>query len=244
MDSTSTWRTVLALALAALVGAAGSAQAAPGSDKDAKSKEKTIEKRRVVMIDDDGDRRVIEGDGATVRRGYLGVELTDLTPELRAHFGVAEDAGVMVSHVEAGSPAEKAGIKVGDILTTIDGKAVENSFDLRARVRKLDDGQQVPLELSRGGKLQTVTAAIVQRDRPELDLAPLFLKRGDGDNLVLRLNRGELPDGARLALPGGEGPGMKVLHLRGREVDLEKQLKDLEKRLNELEKQLRDQKKP
>src|SRR5689334_21496164 len=140
----------LALGLAALTGAA---YAETNEDKEPQK----IEKRRVVMVDKDGKRQVFEGDGPMMRRGYLGVSLTELTPELRTHFGVPDDAGAMVSKVEPGSPADKAGIRVGDILASVDGKDVRSSWDILAKVRGLDDGQQVPVEIWRNGKAQNLT---------------------------------------------------------------------------------------
>jgi membrane-associated protease RseP (regulator of RpoE activity) len=235
------WRIVLAVIVG--VALAGAAQADPGEKGE---KGEKVEKRRIVFVGPDGEPQVIEGEGFKVRRGYLGVGLTELTPELRTHFGVAEDAGAMVSHVEAGSPADKAGIKVGDVLTAIDGNPVKSSWDLRSRVRRFEDGQQVPVELSRDGRAQTVTATIVHRERPELDLAPMFIKEGEGKSMVLRLN----PEGKLLDVPrvlegmeiplgeGGPGPGVRIHRLREREAELEKRLKELEARLAELERQI------
>lgn len=207
-----------------------------------------VETRRVVVIDHDGQRKVMEGDGPMMKRGYLGVGLMDLTPELRAHFGAGE-AGVMVSKVEDGSPADKAGVKVGDILTSIDGHAVKSSWDIGARVRGLDDGKQIPIEVLRNGKVQNLSATIVERERPEVDMGPLFFKEKDGDRVLLRMDKEELmnlphriPGGPGAGAPG-EGPGVRI-HRMGspREAELEKQLKELEKRIDDLEKQLKRQK--
>ncbi|HEY0510785.1 MAG TPA: PDZ domain-containing protein, partial [Thermoanaerobaculia bacterium] len=119
----------LALGLAAVMGTAGAVRAA---DADGNDPGKTVVKKRIVVVDQDGKQKVWEGNGPLVRRGYLGIGLTELTPELRTHFGVPEEAGVMVSKVEPGSPAEKAGIKVGDILTRVDGNAIKSSWDITA----------------------------------------------------------------------------------------------------------------
>jgi membrane-associated protease RseP (regulator of RpoE activity) len=230
----------LVLGLAAWTGAASAVRADEG-DGDGKK----IEKRRVVIVKD-GKPEVYESGGPLVRRGYLGVGLTDLTPELRTHFGVPEDSGVMVSKVESGSPAEKAGIKVGDILTSIDGKAVKSSWDVRGKVRGYDDGQQVPVEVWRNGKAQNVSVGIVERERPELDMAPFFQK-GEGGMLLnldheKLLNLKDLPNLKEWT----DENGQHVIHLKGlaspREAELEKKLKELEKRIDELQKQLEKKK--
>lgn len=228
----------IAAGLLVLTGA--SAWAQPGNDKDKK------ERRRIVVVNENGKERVIEGEGLMVRRGYLGVSLTEMTPELRTHFGAPEDTGVMVSRVESGSPAEKAGVKVGDVLTSVDGKEVKSSWDILAQMRGQEDGAQVPLEVYRNGRSQNLTATVELRERPELDLAPMLLRDGDGD-LLFRFDREHGgPLLRRLEIPSGETPGpgprVHVQRLRSpREAELEAKLKALEKRIDDLEKQLERQ---
>jgi len=229
----------LVLGFAAWTGAASAVRADEG-DGDGKR----IEKRRVVIVKD-GKPEVYESGGPMVRRGYLGVGLTDLTPELRTHFGVPEDSGVMVAKVEPGSPAEKAGIKVGDILTAIDGKAVTSSWDVRGKVRDYDDGQQVPVEVWRNGKAQNLSVGIVERERPELDMAPFFQK-GEGGPLLFNLDHEKLLKDLPNLKEWTDENGQHVIHLKGlaspREAELEKKLKELEKRIDELQKQLEKKK--
>src|ERR1700730_13682853 len=110
------------------------------------------DKSKLICIGEDGQEKVIEGTGTLAKRGYLGVELSELTPELRAHFGAPESAGVMVARVVAASPAEKAGLKIGDIIASLDGKPVESSWDGRSRVRPLADGVGAPLGVWGGGQ--------------------------------------------------------------------------------------------
>lgn len=237
------------LALAGLL-LAGSAWAFPGETPAPTPKPREVVRQKIVIVDKDGKEHVYDSEGPSVRRGYLGVGLVDLTPELRTHFGAPDDAGVMVSSVEDGSPADKAGIKVGDILTSIDGHAVKSSWDIGARVRGLDDGKQIPIEVLRNGKVQNLSATIVERERPEVDMGPLFFKEKDGDRVLLRMDKEELMNlPHRIPMPGagagapGEGPGVRI-HRMGspREAELEKQLKELEKRIDDLEKQLKRQK--
>jgi membrane-associated protease RseP (regulator of RpoE activity) len=230
----------LALGLAAWAGTASAVRADDGEGDG-----KKVETKRVVIVKN-GKPEVYESGGPLVNRGYLGVNLLDLTPELRTHFGVPEDSGVMVAKVEPGSPAEKAGIKVGDILTLIDGKAMKSTWDVMGKVRTYDSNQQVPIEIWRNGKAQTVTAPLVTRERPELDMAPLLGKLGPGgDHMWLNLDGEKLLKLKDLKdLPGGkwtdeDGHRVEIRRLgSAREGDLEKKLKELEKRIDELQKQL------
>ncbi len=221
----------LLLGLVALTGAAR-------ADEDKEPKK--VERHRVVMIDKDGKRQVFEGDGPMMRRGYLGVGLTELSPELRTHFGVPDNAGVMVSNVEPGSPADKTGIRVGDILTSIDGQEVKSSWGILARVRGLDDGQQVPVEVWRNGKAQNLTVTIVQRERPELDMAPFFFRGGeDGKPMVFHWNEEDMKNFPRaFRIEGPDGERIRHRIASPREAELEKKLKELEKRIDDLQKQL------
>jgi C-terminal processing protease CtpA/Prc len=131
-------------------------------------------------------------------------------------------------------------LKVGDILTAIDGKPIATSLDLRARIRDAEDGAPARFEVWRNGKVQTLTASLEKRERPEIDLAPLFIRKKDGDRMILSLDGEELlPDKFNLPVPGaGVGPRVRVQTLSGREAELEKRLKELEKRIKDLERQL------
>jgi membrane-associated protease RseP (regulator of RpoE activity) len=225
----------LTLGLVALTGAARAEE-----DKEPRK----VERHRVVVVDKDGKRQVFEGDGPMMRRGYLGVGLTELSPELRTHFGVPDDAGAMISSVEPGSPADKAGMRVGDILTSVDGHEVKSSWDVMAKVRRLDDGQQVPVEIWRNGKAQNLNVAIVVKERPELNMAPFFFKGGeDGKPMAFHWNAEEMKDFPKaFKMEGPEGERIRRLISSPREAELEKKLKELEKRIGELEKQLEKRK--
>lgn len=150
----------------------------------------------------------------------------------------------MVSSVEPGSPADKAGVEVGDIVARVDGKDIKSSWDVRAQIRDFEEGQQVPLEVWRDRKVQTLTAAITLRERPEMDMGPLFIRSGDGEGpAMLRLRGMEgLPEHIELPPPGAPG-GPREIEIQRmirspRERQLEQKLQDLEKRIQELEKQL------
>ena len=231
-----------AAGLLTLLASGAGAWALPGDEKGREEKTERIDRRRLVIVGPDGKEQVIEGHGPLVRRGYLGVGLTEMSPQLRTHFGAPEDAGVMISSVEPGSPAEKAGLKVGDIISRIDGQDVQSSWDIGSQMRKAEEGEQVPLEIWRNGKVQTLSATIAFRERPELDMAPFLLRRGEGeeDALMFRLDRERLPSRTELPPPGGPGAGPRELRIERtpRERLLERRLQELEKRIDELERQL------
>ena len=94
---------------------------------------------------------------------FLGVQLSDLTPELRAHFGVPEDAGVMVGKLVDDSPALRAGLEVGDIVTAVDGEPVASAPALARAVRGREDGDTVMLEVWRDGRMQKLGVTLEER---------------------------------------------------------------------------------
>jgi len=128
-----------------------------------------------VFIGEDGEHHVIAGpqieifgDGAHYSllgtRRHIGVQLTPLTPELREHFGVDREVGIMVSRVLEG-PAAEAGVEVGDIIIAIDGDKVGSSSDLTRVIRGKEDGETVTLDIRRGDLDRTLDVAVAARDR-------------------------------------------------------------------------------
>jgi C-terminal processing protease CtpA/Prc len=142
-----------------------------------------------------------------------------MTPELREHFGAPRDAGVLVSKVAADSPAAKAGVQVGDIITAADGERIGSTRDLSREVRRRKEGDTVKLEISRNRAKKELTVKVAERKRHEINVGDL--KRRVRDRVrVLDLDRPLLE-------------GRKDL---GR---LRERLEELEKRLGEIEKKLR-----
>ncbi|HHN65132.1 MAG TPA: DegQ family serine endoprotease [Nitrospirae bacterium] len=87
-----------------------------------------------------------------VIRGWLGVTIQDLTPEIAEHFGIKEEKGSLVTDVVKGSPAEKAGFRRGDLIIEFDGKPVKDSTSLRNMVANTPPGKTVPVKVIREGK--------------------------------------------------------------------------------------------
>ncbi len=102
--------------------------------------------------------------GEAVMRGFLGVHLTAMTPELRAHMGAPDDAGVLISKVEEDSPAALAGLEVGDVVTAVDQESVGSTRELQHAIASRADGDLATLEIYRDGRLEQITATLGVRE--------------------------------------------------------------------------------
>ncbi len=84
-----------------------------------------------------------------VVRGWLGIVIQELTPELAAGFGVNKDSGVLVADVMSDSPAESAGLKAGDIIVEFNGAPIKSVTELQKRVAAVEPGRATPLVVIR-----------------------------------------------------------------------------------------------
>lgn len=124
--------------------------------------------------------RIIE-DGK-VRRGYLGIYIQPVTPELAKEFKLEDAKGALVGEVTPKSPAEAAGIKEGDVIVEFNGKKVEDSRHLRLMVAQTPPGTKVTIKVIRDGKEKTITATLEELPSEGLAKAGRSgggLKRGD-----------------------------------------------------------------
>jgi serine protease Do len=99
------------------------------------------------------------------RTPTLGINAEDLTGQLGSYFGAPNNAGVLVREVRPGTPAEKAGLKAGDVIVKVEGKEVRTLADLRAQLRDKSDQASVSMQVLRKGSEITVTAPI-EKPRP------------------------------------------------------------------------------
>ena len=104
-----------------------------------------------------------------VRRGMLGVIMQNLTPELSQAFGLDLHQGVVISQVIEDTAAEDAGLKVGDVVTSINGAPVKSASAMRNMVGLLRVGDEMHMTIIREGKKKTITAVI--RDAKDLSLS-------------------------------------------------------------------------
>ncbi len=113
--------------------------------------------------------------GNKIARGYLGVTVGDLTPELARGFGLPEGThGAVVQDVVPNAPAAKAGVKAGDVVTAVNGKAVEDRGQLTRSVAAITPGGKANLSILRKGKKTDVTVTVGTRPDEEA------LARGEG----------------------------------------------------------------
>ncbi len=182
---------------------------------------------------------------------YLGVELINLNEPLRAHFGVPEGSGVLVSNVVDGSPAARAGVQVGDVITRFDGEDVTSSRKLSTMVRKAEAGDPADLEVWRDGKVETLGTTLDERPRPDLQANSVYFLRGredlDGDGeLDVFVSPENVHEKIQEYFDGDEWKERhehlrRFLHERRPDMKaLEERLESLKERLAELESRLEE----
>jgi membrane-associated protease RseP (regulator of RpoE activity) len=172
---------LLAILLAAPTASRVSATGPPEPDSRIKEKKKIVvvspEKEIVV----DGDEVFVSGEDGEMFAdlgdleelpelallgggGYIGVRPLEMTPELRTHFGAPKEAGVFVGKVEQDSPAARAGLQVGDIVTSADGETIGSRRDLVRAVRRKKEGDTVKLDVVRDRSAKTLTVTVAERE--------------------------------------------------------------------------------
>jgi serine protease Do len=142
-------------------------------------------------------------DDGKVRRGYLGVTLQPLTPELAKSFGLDSPRGALISEVLADTPASEAGLRPGDIVLSLEGKDVKDQRELMEAVAILAPGTQAELVVLRGGEENTVTVEL--GERPSQDSLAKREARGQRRTDAFGLQLGDLPGNLaqELGLSGG-----------------------------------------
>ena len=199
--------------------------------------------------------------GGMIGRGRLGVRIESLNPDLASYFGSRDAKGALVLDVTDGSPADKAGIRAGDVITRLDGKTIEDADDLIGAVRSGEG--TVSISLLRHGAKQTVET--------ELGKAPKLMRFQNGPQgmnwqrrngntwewngpdgsgtkrIIIRSNRSgdeDAPDSVGPEHLDLEGDGGPMLH-RGNAADregmdsLREEVQQLREQLEQLRKELK-----
>jgi serine protease Do len=113
-----------------------------------------------------------------VTRGWLGVSIQSVTPDIASSLGLKDHKGALVAEVVPNGPAAKAGFEQGDIVTAIDGQAVEDSRDLTQKVAMVQTGRTATFSLIRGGKPMELKVTV--GTRPDAKLASNGPQQGNG----------------------------------------------------------------
>jgi serine protease Do len=100
-----------------------------------------------------------------VSHGYMGIGISDVTPENSKFFDLKKSEGALVTQVEPNSPGAKAGLKTGDVITQLDGKAVNDAGELQVEVGQKRPGTTIKLEVIREGKTVNVPVTLEAMDK-------------------------------------------------------------------------------
>jgi serine protease Do len=99
-------------------------------------------------------------ENGRVIRGFLGVNIQNITPDLEKQFDLKEREGALVADVTPNSPASKAGLKNGDVILEFDGKDIKDIRHLKLQVAETAPGKEVPIKVSRDGEVKTLHATL------------------------------------------------------------------------------------
>jgi serine protease Do len=111
-------------------------------------------------------------DRGHLERAWLGVQIQPVTDDLAESLGLTDAKGALVTEPQSGSPAQKAGLKAGDVITKVDGKAVDNARDLARVIGSMEPDAKANLTVVRDGKEDTVAVTLgTLKDQPKQRLS-------------------------------------------------------------------------
>ncbi len=127
-------------------------------------------------------RSIIEQlkEGKGIERGYIGIKIKPLTPELAEALGIKEKKGIVVLFVEPGSAGEKAGLKAGDIIIRLNKKPIESIDDFINKVANLKPGTEITLDIVRDNKEKQITVKLGSLPSGLAGITPGKKKLGEG----------------------------------------------------------------
>jgi C-terminal processing protease CtpA/Prc len=163
----------------------------------------------------------------TGNRGYLGVEMRDLNEDLAGYFGVKADEGVLVVNVVEDSPADKAGMKAGDVMLSIDGEDVGEAGDVYDILHDFEPGDKVDVTVMRHQKKQSFKIELDEQDHHS-GIRMLQMQKGDKPG-QLRDYYYRTPDFENMKAPD-----------RDLEIILKKNLKNLDEKLQRIPEKLNE----
>ncbi|RPH66385.1 MAG: Do family serine endopeptidase [Burkholderiales bacterium] len=176
----------------------------------------------------------------SVRHARLGLTVQELNQDLAESFKLDGPSGALVSSVAPGSAAERAGLRPGDVVLSLNGERIERSGDLAAMVGKSKPGDRITLEVVRQGKREQVTAVLAEMPTSAESVAPTSPERSESrlgvavrplapeERQATRLSSGlVVEDVSGAAARAGIEPGDVILSVNGKPVENVEQLRAL-----------------
>jgi serine protease Do len=142
----------------------------------------------------------------TVSRGWLGVQIQQITPEIADSLGLPQPKGALVADVTANSPAAKSKIQAGDVILSLDNRPVDTIKDLTRMVADSKTGSNVSLEVLRKGKRQNISVKLDQMpDQPKVAAATPATPESSSSHTVLGMKLSSLSEATRRKYGLAEG---------------------------------------
>jgi serine protease Do len=133
----------------------------------------------------------------SVTRGWLGVQIQEVTPEVAEAFSLGEAQGALVSSVQSDSPAARAGVQVGDVIQKFNGEAVDSPRELSRSVARTEPGEKYSIEVMRKGESRRLVAVVDHNPNSSETVAQIPANGAPDDDLGLGLALGALSPAAR-----------------------------------------------
>lgn len=165
-----------------------------------------------------------------VRRGYLGVSISDLNPDMAEAFGLKTTQGALVENIQEETPAARAGLKRGDVIVKIDNYEVESVADLRLKVASMRPGSEVQVTILREGEelllpttlgsLDDPTAVVTSEDSPLEGIGLVPVTPESKSEWELELDEGVVVTEVDARSPYAKllAPGMVIIEVNGQPV--------------------------
>ncbi len=176
-------------------------------------------------------------------RGFMGVELDDLNPQLGEYFGVKDGEGALINTVREDSPAAEAGLKAGDVIVAVNGESVTNAGEVHEAMADTDPEQEIEVKIVRKGKNKTLKVTLGEMPESEgkhlmgMKHAPRMMK-----HFEYAFPGGDFDHDIRVMAPRNHGARRELHVIRESSEDLDElrdELDELRRELKELQKELR-----
>ena len=181
-------------------------------------------------------------DHGSVTRGWIGVQIQPVTQDIAESLGLKKAEGALVAEPQADSPAKKAGIEAGDVITAVDGKPVKDARDLAKRIGALAPKTSVKLAILHGGSEKTVTLTLGELPNTKearadaaspdtgVDIAKLGLTLAPASRVAGAGNQGVVVtgiDSSGVAADHGFSTGDVILEVAGKSVSTPSDVRNL-----------------